>query len=498
MSPVVRPLIVALTAAGLLLGAGLIQGAAKATDEKPRPIGLDQPRFWRGEPVAFSGPESWEEAALLAHAGTAACGNGTGKVKCFTDYLDVPTAPDGAELRVAIEHRSGGDVAGAIGGPVPSLEQFALALISPSDEEFATSGMVAPSAGNAVYTPEVRVVDPDPGVWQIRIIAIRVRNDFYEDKPAYRVRANLVPPAPVPEDSAPVRDLLPNLQATPPFELIFAACDPDDLVQPSAGTRCLRFAQGPVNVGAGPLDLEILAPDPGQLNPSGDPQGENIVRAREDQIIHRSDGGTRHEFIGWVGFHTAPDHMHYHHPATGGYELLAADPETKAMRPAAPGTKVGYCLGDYYMANWRSFDQEQQRSYGELFTSSNCAYANLVNARFGLSPGWGDAYSAGLAGNALEFGDNPDGYYVIRAATNLCPDATATTREDCRGDLVESNYEDNVSYTYFRVENTDTATPVITEIERGFGTGPYDPNRQTSTDYRFFLHPPLDPVPQPD
>lgn len=480
-----RPLVFAASICLVFLP-GVTHSAAVPRQPEARALAVDRPQFWRGEPVGDSGPESWEEAAVLAHLGTGACDQGRPPVVCFTDYLDVPDAP-GTELRVAVEHHSAGDISAMAGGPTPSLEQFALALVGPDKTEHAVPGMTFPfPPGNAVYTPEVRVPNPKPGRWQVWIIAIRVRNPDYVDEPAYRVRANLLSPAPTANTSAGVRELLPNLRSNPPFELIFERCDEPDAAEDA---RCLRFAQGPMNVGDGPLDLEVGPPN--TLNPAGQAGGENIVRAPEFQIIHRSDDTVVRRHIGEAGFHTAHDHMHYHHVATGGYELLAANPETRTLRPVAPGTKAGYCMGDYLMSRWRSFDQAAQRSYTGLFVSSSCGVPNPVTARFGLSQGWGDVYSAGVSGNSVDFGDNPDGYYVIRATTNPCLGDLAATGADCHGIIVESDFEDNTAYTYFRVVNTDTATPTIIPVERGMGTGPFDPNREVVDDYRLFLHPPL-------
>jgi hypothetical protein len=473
--------------AALFVIAGFAPGAAQ-TDQQVRVLDVGHSVFWDGEPVTVSGPDDWNEATLLAQLGSRACSTGYPKVLCFTDYLEVPEGTASAELRVAVEHPSAADIPASQFGPTPSMEQFALAVISPNDVEHSHSGMNVPVPGNVVYTPEIRVANPVPGRWRVITIAIRVRNPDYATRPAYRARAGLFQVSPT-SASPQRRALLPNLQANPAFELVFAACDTPGA---AANNRCIRFAQGPVNVGEGPLDLEVVPPP--EVNPFGNPSGENIVRADEYQYIYYSDGTMERRLVGEAGFHTDPGHLHYHHQATGGYELLAADPQTQTLRPVAPGTKIGFCMGDYLMARWRSFNQAPQRTNADLLLTSHCGVPDPVTARFGLSPGWGDVYFPGLPGNALAFGDNPDGNYVIRAVTNPCAQDPAGTSADCKGTIVERDYTDNVAYTYFRVEGTGTTDPKIIPIERGLGLGPFDPAREPTDDYRLFLHPPLDPT----
>ncbi len=246
--------------------------------------------------------------------------------------------------------------------------------------------------------------------------------------------------------------LLPNLKATPPFDLVFGGCQASEIVQYNPG-RCLRMSAGPANVGKGPVDLRIAE--------AGATSGINW------QWIHRSDGSVVVRPAGTFEWHA--EHLHYHHVGTGNYRLYrVVDDESGELTPAGQGPKVGFCMGDYLIAEWESFEQDLRGS-----GSGNCyqAEAGLGDAplgtRMGLSRGWGDIYAHYVEGNYVDFGANPDGLYVVRVAT----DASNTIAE-----LIE---DDNHGYAYIRVTGDH-----IDVLERGYGLSPWDPAKVIADDLR--------------
>ena len=82
----------------------------------------------------------------------------------------------------------------------------------------------------------------------------------------------------------------------------------------------------------------------------------------------------------------------------------------------------------------------------------------------GIDPGWEDSYKWQTSGQFVNFGDSPDGLYLLRVTVNpLHYILEADTGRDTN----------DVAYTYFKVTGND-----IHVIERGHGTSPWDPHKQ--------------------
>ena len=259
-------------------------------------------RFWNGPMVPSSG------LAAPGAVGAAVCEHEA--YECFAYELEVGSG--GSRLRVAIDHPYLSDISG-------------LELRSPDGTTVSVAtGWTADGAGT--YSAEAFVPEPAAGAWRVVAIAHTVSAS------AFRMRARLEgarPPA-----SGPVRDLLPNLQANPPSRIGFAGCQASEASRHGA-TRCLRFAQGPQNVGEGPLILHVR--DPGMTGP-------------QYQVIERSDGSSYEVPAGEFEYHL--EHRHYHHSAVGRFELYrVADPQAGVLEPAGTGPKQGFCMDDYFIAH---------------------------------------------------------------------------------------------------------------------------------------------------
>lgn len=345
---------------------------------------------------------------------------------CFTYAFDV-TEP-GDVLRVAIDQQSLRDL-------------MFVYLYDPSGRFVAKL-----FSSNA----ERWIDEPAEGRWIARVEVFDARDT------SFRMRAALDP-----DDRPRVRGpergvrqrsefLLPNLQMVPPFELGFGPCQATEIVDYGA-QRCLRFSTGPGNAGDGPLDLVV--PDTGSLE------------GQMHQRLHRPDGTTELAAAGSYVYH--PEHAHYHHDTIASLELLrVTDARRGSLEPAGEGPKLGFCLAPYFVAEWHSFAQDPP--YG-VYEEAACSGVvdPPVPAQMALARGWVDVYGWFVEGNFVDFGDNPDGLYVIRVATD--PD----------GHIRETRDDDNHAYTYIRVAGDD-----IEVIERGIGDSPWDRQKTVVNDTR--------------
>lgn len=302
-------------------------------------------------------------------------------------------------------------------------------------------------------TAEAWLQQPATGRWTARVRAYDVRDA------SFRMRAALDP------DDRPRRRgrdraaqqrsgaLLPNLQVVAPYELGFGPCQATEIVDYGA-QRCLRFSTGPANHGDGPLDLLVTE--------------VGSVEGQMHQRIHHADGSTETVPAGSFDYHH--EHLHYHHGALQSLDVFrVTDARRGRMEPAGSGPKLGFCLAPYFIAEWDSFAQDPPY---EIYGDNGCAdYTGIITPPVGtqmaLARGWVDIYAYWIEGNFVDFGDNPDGLYVIRAHSD--PD----------GDIRETREDDNTSYTYFDVRGDH-----IEVLERGVGDDPWDPRKMVVDDTR--------------
>lgn len=328
--------------------------------------------------------------------------------------------------------------------------------------------MLDPSGNRVTYsdgwvTQEAYVDSPRLGTW-----IARVRSTTQD--PNFRMRAKLEGlPAPRPD---PPRRLLPNLRLIPPFEFTFhtpptplswyglpspdspmATCTADDTAQYQAH-RCLRFSLGPANTGPGPFQMRFE-----QLQGVAAP-------GKAYQRIYDTDGTFVERPAGEFQYHMT--HMHYHHTGMGSLELWrVTDSKRGRMVVAGHGPKQGFCTADIVMFDFRVFTQARYGSTESACVTDMTPIGTYgpIGTTMGISPGWADLYAWGQDGNYVEFGDNPDGRYVVRSTT------------DVDNHVLEANENDNTSYAYIEVRGTG-----VKVLERGFGWGPWDPRKVLAHD----------------
>jgi hypothetical protein len=381
---------------------GLALAAPAAGADRPGAVALTP-----GEAAFWSGPP----------AGGSACTGDEGP--CWEYALDV--APGGWRLRIAIDR--------------PSLVGK------------LTVDVVGPGGGSASFEADVGLysaesfVSPRVGRWRLRVTPADVSD------PRFRMRAKLERAPAAVTGKTPVP---PNLQAAPPYLFSFqlpvtngtsdppaglslpggrASCHPEEVAEERA-LRCLRMAFGVRNTGQGPMDLEF--DDPGEPHPD---------RPLFQRVTY-SDGTSATRAAGLATYHET--HRHYHQKDAVAVALLAvADPRRGRPTPAGAEHRKGFHHRNELLREWSHFYPVWPARGGE--------------GSIALAAGWGDYYEWDRPGNYVDFGINPDGYYVVRLTA------------DPAKAVLESNEQDNVSYSLIRVTGDR-----IELLESGRGADPWD------------------------
>lgn len=384
--------------------------------------------FWRSERVSCE-----EEPDDRDHPSTDPCAS----VR-FRHTVDV--ARPGSTLRVAVDHPWRGDRA-TLSLAGPGTRQ------SEADRGFSVELTAEEAAaGRWTITGELSVVGR-PSQLRFRVAL--------QDPPSYQPR------------------VLPNLQPLPPYEFTLDAplvhtnftvimdgnnprgpagvgCTADETAERGV-VNCLRFSTGPMNAGAGDLDIEFdLQEDAGDLsNPV-----YQWIRDSLGRRVERRDAGS-------YEFHAT--HAHYHYADLMRYELhRVVDPGTGELELAGGGHKSGFCTVSQGLSEWEAVHAARiDRATG------NCGLGNP--GTFGLSAGWGDVYRWQRNGQYVDLGLFPtDGRYVVRALVDP---------EDW---VLEADEGDNVSYAYIDLEGR-----TVTTLERGIGSDPWDPRKVVTRDGRW-------------
>jgi hypothetical protein len=448
----------------LALSISLLFPAAAAAESPPTapiPLGAGDSRFWLGGQIESG---DLPDASLCDIA-----------APCPTFKLLVGAG--GRRLRVAYDTPA-------------RTNSFELDLVAPD-------GTVTAQQGSNVFDAEAFVDKPAAGTWTVRLVPQGVDHAFF------RLRAKLEDgPAPHIAGHVP---LLPDLRAVPPYELGFVApanplnaayppdtvnpplsaggvqplsCTADEMAPVDAGGGgagdCLRLTSGPINVGAGPFMKTFkFASDAASGGLSADGA---YIRGPSFQDILYSDGKVETRPAGTYSFHTT--HAHFHDDGILTYELFRVVGES--LVPAGKGTKSGFCPADQLMGQWRSFTQERSGFYGEGDTPTGSCYGAADDGLLALTRGWGDVYRWQRPGQYVDFTGNGDGYYVVR------------TTVDKGNTTLETDETNNSAYAYAKI----TARRVEL-IERGWGTGPFDPQKTVFTGFGPASQDPFGETPAP-
>jgi hypothetical protein len=430
-----------LASLALALGLSLIPAAAQAA----APLQPGESSFWNGATVDDA---DVPDPSLCGAAGP-----------CFT--YDLPIVGGGHRLRVAIDTPS-------------RTDSFEFDVIGPD------GSVRASSTNDNQFNEEAFVSDPEAGGWTVRVVPKGAT------RTSFRLRAKLERAA-----AAKSGALLPNLKAVPPYELGFVApanpangLYPPDTVNPPADVagvhpvsctadeaapsavggfdahRCLRLTSGPINVGSGPYDMRFkFAEDITQGEGDISPDHGTIQRGPIEQAVHYAGGKVEMRPAGQYSFHVT--HGHFHDDNVLTYELFrVTNRTTGALAPAGSGTKSGFCPADQLFGEWSAFAQEKSGTFGEGDSAAGGNCFSPTDGFIGLTAGWGDVYRWQRPGQYVEFGDNGDGLYVVRATV------------DRPNHVLETDDTDNSAYALARIRGEE-----IDLLERGQGASPWDPGK---------------------
>ena len=204
------------------------------------------------------------------------------------------------------------------------------------------------------------------------------------------------------------RPLLPDLVAHPPSDLSLIGSRED-------GTLRLKFTTRFSNQGEGPLEVR--------------PEGEGEGDDRLVQVVYSADPNVPLETRSGAGRYTfEQSHGHLHIDAFAYYELWSVDEEGDLQEPLVSNPKVGFCLIDAEIVDSEVTSRESQ------------VYWGCRSEVQGLSPGWGDVYTALLPAQDLNVSDLPDGRYALVNAINH------------QQTLLESDFGNNRAWVYLRIE----------------------------------------------
>ena len=201
--------------------------------------------------------------------------------------------------------------------------------------------------------------------------------------------------------------LLPDLVAYPPSDL--------GLVGSSAeGTLRLKFTTRFSNQGDGPLEVRPESDDSPALL----------------QIVYSADSDAPLDERAGVGHYTFEQrHGHLHIDSFAHYELWSVDAQGELEESLVSNPKVGFCLIDAEIADPEMTSKEMQ------------VYWGCRSEVQGLSPGWGDVYTAQLAVQDLNVSGLPNGRYALVNVINV------------QESLLESDYSNNRAWVYLGIED---------------------------------------------
>lgn len=188
-------------------------------------------------------------------------------------------------------------------------------------------------------------------------------------------------------------ELLPDLDQAAPTNVT---------VKANGAKFDLVFDSAVDNVGNGPLMID------------GSRANLNEPTMAATQKVETEGGGTTTvQGAGSLRYVESPSHDHWHLDGFSRYELKRA----RTSETARPDRKTGFCLGDRYET-----DVQLPNERGAQFTgpNSNCQLnrPTALTVSEGMSVGWGDNYTAGLEGQAIDVTGLAAGRYVLTHRVN--------------------------------------------------------------------------------
>ena len=214
---------------------------------------------------------------------------------------------------------------------------------------------------------------------------------------------------------------LPDLVPLPAFGI--------SAYQDETGRDQLGFGANLANLGAGPLVVE------------GYRQGADHMVAR--QFEYRDGAPVRSFAVGEFEWDAREGHHHWHFEDAAQYDLVASNGAVQRSG------KQSFCLAPTDPIDLTLPGAVQRVDSDRMW--SMCGGAEAIWIREVLPAGWGDTYFQGVAGQAFDITDLPNGVYTVRVTTNVS------------GRLHESNTSNNVSKKRVELGGTPGAR-TVTEL----------------------------------
>ncbi|MDX6641561.1 MAG: hypothetical protein QOF12_2572, partial [Solirubrobacteraceae bacterium] len=168
--------------------------------------------------------------------------------------------------------------------------------------------------------------------------------------------------------------------------------------------RCLRFTSGFASLGPGPFQVF------GASSTVASPQGGPLY-----QVVYRTDGSHFERPAGRYVFHHI--HAHYHVLGIAEFLFYRVGPR-HTLTVAGKVLKEGFCLGNIKIYDWHSFGQQEI----DPRSVNNCEPTPQPDGSYrfyeGIANGWEDSYKWQTSGQYVDFGNDADGYYLLRVEAN--------------------------------------------------------------------------------
>ena len=228
--------------------------------------------------------------------------------------------------------------------------------------------------------------------------------------------------------SAALAQRLPDLRMARPLDL--------RITTSSSGRKLLRMTTIIANIGQGPFALLATRPSTGSSTMT------------VQQRIWRSDNTTRFVPTKGSARFAGDGHNHGHIRRVATYELV--DSRARRLRRDA---KVGFCFFDTGVYNSATPGFRPTKK----FFASGCGGRSSLRAYMGISVGWGDKYTSGLAYQWIDVTGVPGGTYWILVTA------------DKENYYLESNEKNNCAWAKVRLSSGAAS---VTTIARGQGCVP--------------------------
>jgi hypothetical protein len=133
----------------------------------------------------------------------------------------------------------------------------------------------------------------------------------------------------------------------------------------------------------------------------------------EQRIFNTSGVYRRVQAPGTKGFYNAGDgHDHWHVFKLQEFSIHRINADGSEGPSVGSGAKTGFCFLDVVTYNLSLPNAPQTKQY------TGCGSRASLNVKAGISVGWADKYSAGLAKQWIKINGLPDGNYRVRVKTD--------------------------------------------------------------------------------